>query len=280
MFCADFVLLVGGPVTHMAFQFADSSKWRGFGHAPKMQDVEIVLVERAHESLWRGRAADDDANGPVEFPSAGIFLERGEHAEPNGRHSASDGDVFLADQIQNAFGVDIRPRQNQARPSHSARIRQAPGVGVKHGSHGEDSVMVADREGIDPEFSERMQHQRAVRVDDTFRVASGAGRVTHRCAIILIDGRVLKVIARVGEEFFVVQSTFRQREGCAAVGHDDDAFKRYTGAALLQRRKQNIIDEQKSVGGMIHDGSDFVRMQTQIQGVKNPASAGHPEKSF
>ena len=72
--------------------------------------------------------------------------------------------------------------------------------------------MVADREGIDAELSERMQHQRAVRVDDAFRIARGSGRVTHRCTIIFIDGRVLKVIARVGEEFFVVQSTFRQRD--------------------------------------------------------------------
>src|ERR1700722_58108 len=77
LFCSDFVLSVGGPVAHVAFEFADSGEGRGFGHAPEMEDVEIVLVEGAHEALRRGRAADDNANGPCEFPAPGIFLEGG-----------------------------------------------------------------------------------------------------------------------------------------------------------------------------------------------------------
>src|SRR5580704_2020126 len=122
LFCADFILLVRGPVAHVALEFADRGKWRRFGHPPEVEDVEVMFVECAHEALrWR-RAPTNETNRPPEFPAAGVFLQSSEHAEPDGGDTARDSDVLLADQVEDTFGVHIGPRENQAGASHGARI--------------------------------------------------------------------------------------------------------------------------------------------------------------
>src|SRR5580704_4232357 len=187
LFCADFILLVGGPVAHVAFEFADRGQGRGFGHAPEVEYVKVVFVQGAHEALRRGGAPANEADGPAELPAAGIFLECSEHAEPNGGNTACDGDVLLPDQVENAFRVDIGPRENQTGAGHGAGIGQTPGVGVKHGGHGEDGVVVADGEGIHAQFGKGMQDQGAMRVEPAFGVAGGAGGVTHGGTVIFVN---------------------------------------------------------------------------------------------
>lgn len=157
LFGADFVLLIGSPVTHVALESADGGDGSGFRHAPEVEDLEIVLVERAHEALRRSGAAANDADGPGEFPSAGIFLESGEHAEPDGGNTARDGDVLLGDEIEDAFRIHVGAGEDQASACHGAGIGQAPGVGMKHGGDGENGVVVADGEAIDGKFGEGMK---------------------------------------------------------------------------------------------------------------------------
>src|SRR5580693_66658 len=204
LFCSDFILLVGGPVAHVAFEFADGGEWRGFGHAPEVEYVKVVFVQGAHEAFRWGGAPANEADGPAEFPATGIFLESSEHAEPNGGNTARDGNEFLADQVENAFGVDIGPRENQTCAGHGAGIGQAPGVGVKHGGHGEDGIVVADGEGIHAQFGKGMQDQGAMGVDHAFGAARGAGGVTHGGAVIFVDGGVAKIVTSLGQNFFVV----------------------------------------------------------------------------
>src|SRR5208282_2442730 len=100
LFCADFVLLVRGPVSHVAFEFADSGEWRGFRHPPEVENVEAVLVEGAHQTFRRSGTAANQANGPAEFPAARIFLERCEDAEPDGGNPARNGDMLLSYEIE------------------------------------------------------------------------------------------------------------------------------------------------------------------------------------
>jgi hypothetical protein len=123
LFGANFVLLVGGPLTHVPFEFADSCEWRGFGHAPEMQDVEIVFVESAHESLGRRGPSDDDPNGPVELPAAGIFLKRCEDAQPDGRNTARNGTCSWLMRSRTLSGSTLGP----------GRISRAPAIVHEYG---------------------------------------------------------------------------------------------------------------------------------------------------
>jgi len=72
--------------------------------------------------------------GASEFPAAGIFLERLENGNPDSGNAAGDGNALAAHQAKNAFRIDARTGEDQARAKHSAGIRQAPGVGMEHGS--------------------------------------------------------------------------------------------------------------------------------------------------
>src|SRR6266849_3307875 len=112
LFAADLVAVVFGPVEHVAFEAADGGEGRGFRHAPEVHDLEIVVIECAHEADGRGGATDDQAHGRRKFPAAGIFFEGVEHAEPDRGNATGDGDMFLLNQVQHAFRVYVGSRQD------------------------------------------------------------------------------------------------------------------------------------------------------------------------
>src|SRR6202048_2956581 len=112
LFAANFVLIVFGPFAHVALEPTDRSHRRRFRHAPKVHDLEVMLIEGAHEADGRRGASDHETHGRSKFPSAGIFFEGGENAKPNGGHATSDGDLLLLDEIEHAFCIDTRSRQD------------------------------------------------------------------------------------------------------------------------------------------------------------------------
>src|SRR5712672_2173349 len=242
LLAADLVALILGPFEHVAFQAADGGDRRGFRHAPKMHYVEIVFIERAHQGNRWGRATDDDAYRRRKLQAAGIFLKRVENPEPDGGHTASDGDVLLLDEIKHAFGIDIGSGQNQARAGHHAGVREAPGVGVEHGSYREDGVVVTDGKTIGHGLSEGMQHDGAVRVDDALGETGGAGSETHSGAVVFIELGVLEIVIGFGEELLVVQESLRDL-ATAAVGHDNHLFEGHVLAALFVDRKEHVVDQ-------------------------------------
>ena len=74
---------------------AGSADGSCLGHAPQMLDVQVEAIEPANQFERRRRASADDANGIVEFPPSGIFLERIEHSDPDGGDAASNCDVLV-----------------------------------------------------------------------------------------------------------------------------------------------------------------------------------------
>src|SRR5580700_1507198 len=123
-----------------------------------------------------------------------------------------------------------------------------------------------------------MKHQRAVRIDDPFGKTGGAGGKAHGRAVVLADGRVAKIAAGFSEQFLIVQKTFGYV--AATVGDDNYAFERRVLAEFFVDRQEDIVNQQKAVAGMPGYRADFMRMQAEIQGVQDAASAGHAEEGF
>src|SRR5882724_1534671 len=124
---ANVVLRVFLPIEHVRFEFADGGQGRGFGHAPKVQVVDVVLVESADEALGRRRAAAEDADGPIKLPAAGMIFKIVEETEPDGGDATGEGDALVAHQVEDAFAIDVGAGEDQAGPGHGAGVGQAPG---------------------------------------------------------------------------------------------------------------------------------------------------------
>src|SRR5229473_6227861 len=105
-----------------------------------MFDLQVEAIEAADQLERRRGASTDNANGGVKFPTAGIFLQRFEDGNPDGGDTAGDGYALADHQVKNTFRIDTRTGENQASAKHGASVRQPPGVGMEHGSDGQDGV--------------------------------------------------------------------------------------------------------------------------------------------
>src|SRR5712691_13453060 len=127
-----------------------------------MVDLQIEAIEAADQFKRRRGATADNANGSVKFPAAGVFLEGIKHANPDRGDAASNGYALAGHQAKNGFRIDVRAGENQARAEHGAGIRQAPGVGMEHGSDGQNGVKAAHAKTFAEATRKGMQHQRAM----------------------------------------------------------------------------------------------------------------------
>src|SRR5438034_6563265 len=102
----------------MGTKSARSTDGSCLGHAPEVLDLQIEAIEPADHFERRRGASTDHADWIVEFPTVGILLECVEHGDPNRGYTASDGNVLTDQQAKNAFWIDIRTGENQARAQH------------------------------------------------------------------------------------------------------------------------------------------------------------------
>ena len=186
--------------------------------------------------------------------------------------------MFVLDQIEDIFGVHVRTRKNEFRTNHNAGVREAPGIGMKHGCDREHRVVVADRKGISHGTSKRMQNQRAVGVDHSFGATRGAGGEAHGGAIVFVEFWVLEVIGGVGQEVLVTEKSARNL--ASAVSRDDHTLESNVLAKLLVNGKQHIIDNQKTRARVPDDSRYFVGVKSKIHGVQNAAGRGNAKEGF
>src|SRR6266436_5961095 len=259
-------------------QTAGSADGSRFRHAPEMLDLQAETIELTNQFEGRRGAANQDANRFVDSPAARIFFQSFENGDPDGRNATGNGDAFIDKQIEDAFGIDIWPGENEARAEHGASVRQAPGVGMEHRSNGQDGVELAYAKDFVKAAAERVQHQRSMRINNAFGIAGGAGGEAHRGAVVFVDRRITKIIARFGKQLFIIQEAFRY--GGGTVGHDDHTLGRNMHAMFLVKRQEHIVNQDKAVVGMPGDGGNFMWVKPQVQGVQNATGAGNAEESF
>ncbi len=63
-------------------------------------------------------------------------------------------------------------------------------------------------------------------------------------------------------------------------GNHDDPFEGHAGAEFFKRRQQYVVNDQEPVLSVINDGRELVRVQAQVQRVKDSARARHAEERF
>src|SRR3979411_664539 len=102
---------------------------------------------------------------------------------------------------------------------------------MEHGCYGQDRVEMAHAKDFAEAASKRVQHQRAVRINDALGMASCAGGEAHGGAVVFINLRILEVIAGFDEQLLVVQESFRYAP--TAIRHDNHFFESCVGAELL-----------------------------------------------
>jgi len=112
--------------------------------------------------------------------------------------------MFLFKQIQDAFRIDVGSRQDEPRAGHDTGEGDSPGIGVEHRSDRQNAVVVADGKGIRHRFRERVQHQRAMRIDHPFRRSCGAGSEAHYRAVVFIQIGISKIVTSLGEQLLVI----------------------------------------------------------------------------
>ena len=105
-------------------------------HAPGMQHLHAVgVLERGQHGGRAGRAADDGAVELAERQATGLHVTQ-QHL-PHGGHTRRQTDVFALDQLVDGLAIHGRAGKHQLAAHRSRCIRQAPGIDVEHGHHGQ-----------------------------------------------------------------------------------------------------------------------------------------------
>jgi len=170
-----------------------------------MNDVQAVAVfERANQCGRRSASADEDPTNRAHVVHPWMLIQLVQHSQPDRRHARGEGHALAGDQFEKALASRCGPGNTCAAPKSVASERQTPRVHVKHRHDRENSVSFADAQSVNEPLAERVQDDRAVRVQHAFRSARGARRVTHGGRGLLVE-RWFHVSRRISgsEKIFV-----------------------------------------------------------------------------
>ena len=127
-------------------------------------------VEALEHALRDRRAADDQALERAQVPAVGLGV-RAPAASPSTRSGTPAVSVTRssASRSSTLSGSSRGPGSTSPAPANAAAIGQPPRVGVEHRHDRQDRVARGRRRSVRQRRHERVQDQRAVRVDDALR---------------------------------------------------------------------------------------------------------------
>ena len=136
---ADLHLIGFRQVLVFVFKRAQGAQRAHLCHAPGMQNFDtIVVVEGSNHGRRAGRAANHRALERCELQAGGLHVAQ-QHL-PDGGHAGGVGDFFGFQQLVNRFAIHRRAWKHQLGAGQWCRVRNAPGVDMEHGHHGQDSI--------------------------------------------------------------------------------------------------------------------------------------------
>src|SRR5260370_16421041 len=94
---------------------------------------------------------------------------------------------------------------------------------MEHGSDGQNGVEAAHAKNFAKATGKGMQHQRAVRINDAFRIPGGAGGKAHGGAVVFIDLRIAEIIAGFRKQLLVVEESHWYAP--TTIGNDNNLFE-------------------------------------------------------
>ena len=242
---------------------------RRFGHPPAVDDVEAVpLLEPGNHRPRRRRPADEHPLQAREIPAVGLGVEHREDAHPDRRHARRPRHALLHERVEQALRIEVRTRVHELRADHRCEIRVAPRVRMEHRHDGQDRVGLGDTEPhrVAGCNAERVQHRRAVRVEDALRHPGRAARVTHGRRLVLVELGVAPRVRIGAREQLLV-----------AVLDDDHVLDLRAVDEQVEQRLEAPVDDHGAVAGMRRDVREIVRVQSQVERVQDEAAARDAE---
>ena len=178
-------LVVAGRLAFLA-QYDDRRQRRGLGHAPALHEPDAVLGRSARISASGTAAPPTIERIPRrQLPAPGLLGQRARRRPGSGR-ARSSARRARASAARAASGRAGRRDAGAGRgrrasmPSITAAVGHAPAVGVEHRRHRQHHVGRVRPQLSAEAADQRVQHGRAMRVDDALRPPRGARRVAHR----------------------------------------------------------------------------------------------------
>ena len=164
------------------------------------------------------------------------------------------------------------PGEDLLRADERAAEREAPGIRVEHRHDGEDGVAL--RQPEQPDGGERVDRDRAMRVDDALGKPRRPAREAHRGRCALVDVAIReRALVRRGEELLVVDRTL----GRLARPDGDDVLEADAVDELRCERPEHLVDDEHLVAGVRGDVGVVVGMETQVERVRDEAADRRPD---
>ncbi len=250
-----------------AYLLADRARHRPdrahLRHAPAVRDVEAVpLGERLDHRPRRRCAANGHRPHPREVPALRVRVEGLEDPHPDRRHAGADRHPLLDERVEQALRVEMRPREHLLGADERAREREAPCVRVEHRDDRQHGVALVGAE--EPGGGQRVDRDRAVRVDDALRQPGGPAREAHRRGSALVDVAVdeLALVGR-GDQLLVVDRAVRR----LARTDRDHVLEPHPVDELRGEGPEDLVDHEHAVACMGGDVGVVVRMEAEVQRV-------------
>ncbi len=175
------------------------------GHPPPLRDAKpVTLLEGAHERLGERRSPDGHPLETREIVRAGVGVEEVQKPEPDRRHAGRHRHPLARDDVEHALRIEMPARQHLLGPRHRRAERNAPRVGMEHRHDLEHHVARADGEELGAVADQRVQHERAMRVQHALGATRGAGGVAETGRSVLVRGPRELVVARARKQLLVV----------------------------------------------------------------------------
>ena len=146
----DWQLLLG------AVQRAHCSDWRGFSHAPRLQNgqPDLFTISLAQRFGHRRTTTHDGAQRRCV-----AILQLGQHRHPDSGHAGADCDFFIHDVISDCLARQIGARHHQVGATCGCGMSQTPSVDVKHRHDRQYGVGFAHPERVSKHLGHRVQER-------------------------------------------------------------------------------------------------------------------------
>src|SRR5262249_29529912 len=174
--------------------------------------------------------------------------------------------------------IELAAGKHDLTAQHHRNMRNTVGIGMKHGRQRHHHVMLGDGESIRQGERQRVKYQGPMRIRDSLGITRRAGGKAHGGCVGLLGLRVMKVAPSLPQKIFIILGS--RRQNALLVLRHEHALDFGFAGELLPQRKQNVVDDEETILGVIYDKRQLVRMEPQVERVHDSSSSGNSKIGF
>jgi hypothetical protein len=248
----------------LASEARDGGERARLGHPPTLKDPQAVALREARDHTpRRRRPAHEHRPQRREVVAVGVFIQHLQYPEPDRGYPRRDRHPLVLAKLQEAFGVEVRPREDLPGTGEDGAIGQAPGVRVEHRDHRQDAVRLRDAYRVGEHVAEGVKVDRAVRVHDALGPTRRPARVAHPHRRVLVHVRV-RVIVFVGTVQKLLVGDHAVGYVVPALGDNDDVLDVHAVFELFVEREQGLVHDQGPVPCVLDDVRQIIGMEAKV----------------